>query len=163
MMQIPKSPIAVLSNYLIFVLLIAGCTTKSNLISTDAISNRFSNTKTGETIQYVVLEEELLHIWDQINSAAALEEYALAVELAIGASAKYPNNPMLWSKLAELRYAQGEWEDAEALAWKSTAVADFNKGIWYRNLLLIGASRYSRGDIKGAERAKQEATRLLDY
>lgn len=84
------------------------------------------------------------------NAAAALER-ALRIE---------PRNARLWHELARLRLAQGEYEQAEALAKKSSAWAGEDKRLRAANWRVIGEARAHRGDPQGALEAYARAAEL---
>lgn len=84
------------------------------------------------------------------NAASALER-ALNIE---------PRNAVLWHELARLRLAQGEYEQAEAMAKKSNAWAGEDKRVRAANWRVIGAARTARGDSQGAREAYARAAEL---
>lgn len=87
---------------------------------------------------------------DSGNEAATVER-ALRIE---------PNNPRLWSRLAEVRLKQGQPRQAEQLALKSNALAAGDKRLQAGNWRLVARARWSMNDSKGARAAEQKA-RLL--
>jgi len=82
---------------------------------------------------------------------------AASIERALRIQAK---NPVLWIDLAEIRFAQQKFTQAESTARKALAYAgnkrDINKKAW----TIIANSRYARNDQDGALRAEAEAARF---
>lgn len=82
---------------------------------------------------------------------------AASIERALRIQAK---NPVLWLDLAEIRFAQQEFAQAENTAKKALAYAgdkrDINKKAW----TVIANSRYARNDKDGGLRAEAEAARF---
>ena len=69
-------------------------------------------------------------------------------------------NPVLWHHLASVRFAEGEFVQAENLAAKSNSLAPGNRALQIRNWLLIADARRSRGDSAGASAAEQRVRTL---
>lgn len=84
----------------------------------------------------------------ELDRAAATVERALDVE---------PRNPFVYHRLAELRLAQDQPGQAEALARKSNSLAGDNPYIQSRNWTLIARARRMRGDNLGADAAAARA------
>lgn len=89
---------------------------------------------------------------DLTHSDATLER-ALRIE---------PRNPRIWSRLASLRLAQGNPEQAEAFALKSNSLADANPALRADNWDIIAQARRMGGDSNGAQRALQQAAALRE-
>lgn len=87
----------------------------------------------------------------QPESAAATIERALRIA---------PADPLLWYRLARIRYSQGRWSDAEALARKSISLAAGKDELLSANWILIAAAREGLGDMRGAREAKEQASDL---
>jgi len=87
---------------------------------------------------------------DSGNAAATLER-ALRIE---------PRNPVLWHQLAAVRMQQGNYTLAESLARKSNVLAGPDKALQARNWYLIADARRARGDVTGAQAARQRADSL---
>ena len=90
-------------------------------------------------------------------SAGETSIAASSIERALRIQAK---NPVLWLDLAEIRFAQQEFTQAENTARKALAYAgnkrDINKKAW----TVIANSRYARNDKDGGLRAEAEAARF---
>ena len=69
-------------------------------------------------------------------------------------------NPVLWHHLASVRFAEGDFAQAEQLAAKSNSLASGNRALQARNWLLIADARRSRGDAAGARAAEQRVRTL---
>lgn len=89
---------------------------------------------------------------DLTRSDATLER-ALRIE---------PRNPRIWSRLASLRLAQGNPEQAEAFALKSNSLADANPALRAGNWDIIAQARRMSGDSDGAQQAQQQAAALRE-
>lgn len=87
----------------------------------------------------------------RLTQAAAALERALRIE---------PRNAALWHELARLRLAQGQYEQAEALAKKSNTWAGEDKRLRAANWRVIGEARTRRGDPRGALDAYARAAEL---
>lgn len=86
-----------------------------------------------------------------LGSAAATLERAIRID---------SRNPVLWHHLASVRFAEGEFVQAENLAAKSNSLALGNHALQIRNWLLIADARRSRGDSAGASAAEQRVRTL---
>lgn len=86
-----------------------------------------------------------------LGSAAATLERAIRID---------SRNPVLWHHLASVRFAEGEFVQAENLAAKSNSLAPGNRALQIRNWLLIADARRSRGDTAGASAAEQRVRTL---
>ena len=112
------------------------------------------------TIQHSVPNRAVALLWERAERArddGRLEDALGALERALRLT---PDDPVLWSRAAELRLRQGEFAVAENLAAKSNALAGDQRLLRYRNWLLIAEARERRGDIEGAKQARAEAERL---
>lgn len=73
------------------------------------------------------------------DTAAATLERALRLE---------PRNPELWTRLAEVRLQQGDYEQAASLAAKSNNLAGNNTALINRNQDIIEQARKRKGAVK---------------
>jgi predicted Zn-dependent protease len=80
----------------------------------------------------------------QREAAGASLERALRIE---------PRNPWLWLELAQVRLAQGQYEQATTLARKSNSFAGHQIRVQAANWQVIGQARVAQGDTAGAEQA----------
>ncbi len=86
----------------------------------------------------------------ELARAAALIERALRIE---------PRNARLWARLAQIRFEQQRYQQAEALARKSIRFAQGRAALLAENWRLIARARGKRGDEKGKSRAQAQAAR----
>lgn len=112
------------------------------------------------TVRHEVDNRAVAMLWDEAeqsrregNLESAVSSLERAVELA-------PEDPVLWSRLSELRFRQRQFAEAENLAAKSNSLAGDNRMLRFRNWLIIAEARAQRGDTEGAEQARAEARRL---
>ncbi len=93
---------------------------------------------------------------DSLNAGEPAQA-AASIERALRIQAK---NPVLWLDLAEIRFAQQEFAQAENTARKALSYAgnkrDINKKAW----MVIASSRYARNDKDGGQLAEAEAARF---
>lgn len=87
---------------------------------------------------------------DRSNEAATIER-ALRIE---------PRNPRLWTRLAEVRLAQGQPRQAEQLALKSNALASGERALQAANWRLVARARWSLNDSTGAREAESRAREI---
>ena len=85
----------------------------------------------------------------QGNDDAALEQLFRALE-------HDPQNALLWSRAAELQLDNDQPSLAETFAIKSNAFAIENRGLQYRNWLIIEHARNVRGDLLGVRSAHRQ-------
>lgn len=83
-----------------------------------------------------------------MDRAAATLERALSIE---------PRNPFIYSRLASVKLAEGETDQAESMARKSNSVAGDNPFIRADNWRLIAEARRTGGDRSGANDATGRA------
>jgi len=86
-----------------------------------------------------------------LNGSAATLERALRIE---------PRNPHLWNRLARVRLAQGQFNQANSMAAKSNALAGDNPGLKKDNWQLIAQAKNQTGDSRGAAEAQRKAEAL---
>lgn len=109
------------------------------------------------TVRHSVPNRAVALLWDRAErarKAGRIEDALGSLERALRLT---PDDPVLWSRVAELRLRQGEYAVAENLAAKSNALAGNQRLLRYRNWLLIAEARERRGDLEGAEQARAEA------
>jgi len=82
---------------------------------------------------------------------------ASSIERALRIQAK---NPVLWLDLAEIRFAQQKFTQAESTARKALAYAGSKKDVNKKAWTIIANSRYARNDRDGGLRAEAEAARF---
>ena len=107
-------------------------------------------------IQHSLDDPEVAAIWTNAEIARQEKKYAEASDYVESALRIIPDDPVLWSRLAELRMQLGQHALAENYAAKSNALALENSALKYRNWLIIQFARDKRGDILGAREAQVE-------
>ena len=80
----------------------------------------------------------------QYDAASVSVERALQIE---------PDNAQVWHRLAKIRLAQGQLEEAASLAVRSNTLAGNNRVLLAENWRLIGIVRDRSGDAPGAKAA----------
>ena len=71
-----------------------------------------------------------------------------------------PRNPLLWQRLAAVRFSQGEYRQAQTFALKSNTYAGGDAALRKLNWRIIAASRRALGDSAGAAQAERRAKAL---
>lgn len=87
----------------------------------------------------------------ETEGAVATLERALSIE---------PRNSVIWSRLAELRFAQGHYEQAAQLAAKSNLFVGTNMALQARNYRLVALAKDTIGDRTAAAAALRQAEQL---
>lgn len=83
----------------------------------------------------------------QWDTAASSLERALRIE---------PRNPTLWSRLAEIKFEQRDWQAAIQLAAKSNTLSGPNEQLRRRNWYLMANSHDALGNIDAAAKFRQK-------
>lgn len=107
-------------------------------------------------IRHSMDDSNVVEMWTNAEAArqqGAFEQAGVYIESALRIT---PDDPMLWSRLAELRMRLGEYPLAENYAAKSNALGADNTPLLHRNWLIIQHSRDERGDVLGAREAQLE-------
>ncbi len=78
------------------------------------------------------------------DAAGASLERALRIE---------PRNPWVWTELAQVRLAEGQYAQAITLARKSNSFAGSRRRVQAENWQVIGKARVAQGDSIGADQA----------
>jgi predicted Zn-dependent protease len=89
-----------------------------------------------------------------LNKAGESAKAAAILERAIRIQ---PRNPQLWHELAQVRYTQKRYQQAESLALRSNRYAARQTDLRRANWRLIAESREKLGNSKGAAAARQQA------
>jgi hypothetical protein len=80
-----------------------------------------------------------------VSSALAGDQEG-AEQGLLAATRQCPTEPAAWRELAELRFSQSRWSEAESLALTAAHLAPSDTQAW----LLVARSRYVLGDVMGA-------------
>lgn len=115
---------------------------------------------TEKSVRHEVDNRAVAMLWDQAEEARRDNRTGDAIEALERALRVAPEDPVLWSRLAEMRLRQEDFAVAENLAAKSNALAGDRRLLRYRNWLLIAEARKRRGDEEGAREAREEADGL---
>lgn len=81
------------------------------------------------------------------DGAANSLERALRIE---------PRNPMLWNRLADVRYLQKAWRKSIQLAAKSNTLAANNKSLRRENWYLMSNAYKALGDIESEQKYREK-------
>ncbi len=109
-------------------------------------------TREGNQAVAALLDSADRHVKsNQLPEAGAALERALRIE---------PRNAGIWHDLAQIRLHQGEYQQAESLASKSTNLAGGNRALQARNWRLIAVARKATGNTAGAEEAEARASQF---
>lgn len=106
----------------------------------------------GNQAVVALLDSAANHVGSgQLDKAASDLERALRIE---------PRNAAIWHDLGQIRLHQQQYDQAEAMASKSNALASSNRSLQARNWRLMSVARRSRGDAAGADAAEAQAVQL---
>ena len=144
-------------------LLLAGCAATGPGPSEDASAPQAGGQGPLDTegaVRHEVDNRAVAMLWDEAESARRENRTGDAVAALERALRLAPEDPVLWSRLAEMRLRQRDFAVAENLAAKSNALAGDRRLLRYRNWLLIAEARSRRGDEVGAREAREQASRL---
>lgn len=131
----------------ILILVIGGCAADS---ARDSESEQEPN-------KWYEFPKEVTRWWQEARSSIELEDYPLAIFALEEALKLAPENPILLSRLAEVRLRNSDFRLAEAVALRANRAAAGDANLQQRNWLIIAYSRQFRSDTEGANRARQEA------
>ncbi|MDZ7788096.1 MAG: SPOR domain-containing protein [Halofilum sp. (in: g-proteobacteria)] len=152
-----KSRIVILS----MVLLLAGCAgTGPSRDADDGAAADRGPLDTEKSVRHEVDNRAVAMLWDQAEEARRQNRTGDAIEALERALRVAPEDPVLWSRLAEMRFRQRDFAVAENLAAKSNALAGDRRLLRYRNWVLIAEARRQRGDEEGAREAREKAEGL---
>lgn len=87
----------------------------------------------------------------ELEAAVATLERALSIE---------PRNSVIWSRMAELRFEQGRYDQAAQLAAKSNLFVGTNMALQARNYRLVALAKDTMGDRTAAAAALRQAEQL---
>jgi len=89
----------------------------------------------------------------KVDIAASTIERALRME---------PKNALLWTRLAEIRLTQNNWQQAYVLANKSNSLAGDNRKLQIQNWQIIEKVKIRQGDRVAIEQARNKIRELSD-
>lgn len=147
--------------FFLFVLLVpAGCAVAPDRESSDETATPERPLDPGEVVEYRVSNKAIALLWEQAEDARARDDMDAAIRAIERAVDVASDDPVLLSRLAELRLRAGEAAVAERLAMNSNTLTSENRLLSYRNWLIIEAARRKQGDQEGSETARAEIERL---
>lgn len=118
---------------------------------TDPRYPRSANEISGPAVQSLLKQADQQLANGSPDAAAAALERAQRIE---------PRNPFVWQSLARVRLEQGQAEQAESLATKSSSLARGNPYIEADNWRLIAEARRAQGQHRAANEALVQAQRI---
>ncbi len=145
---------------LLVIVLVAGCAAQKE--PGDRAQQADEPLDPSDSIDHNVDNRAVSLLWDQAEKARRNDRIDKAVGKLEKAVRMAPEDPVLWSRLAELRLQQRDFAVAENLASKSNALAGQQRLLRYRNWVIIAEARRRRGDDDGARQAQAEAARLRE-
>jgi|GEM_PF-4375888 len=92
------------------------------------------------------------------NRAMSAGNYSRAETLLQRALRISPRDPKLWHKMAQIKYAKGDYHQAEAMAMRTNTMTS-SSSMKRQNWRIIANSREKQGDMAGAEQAHKYAHR----
>ena len=102
-------------------------------------------------------DQKVAQLWSSAEKARQSGQDATALNLLYEALDISPQNPLLWSRAAELQLDALEAALAESYAAKSNAFASVDdRTLLYRNWLIIEQARQIRGDLLGVRSAHKK-------
>ena len=120
--------------------------------STTTTSKRpIKQTQTSSAVSGLLKNAKNLNSKGKSPQAAALLERALRIE---------PRNAHVWNQLAQVRYTQKRYKQAESLALRSNQYAGQNRALRKNNWNLIADARAATGNNPGAATARKRASDL---
>lgn len=119
--------------------------------SADTRYPRSANEISGPAVQSLLKQSDQQLANGSPDAAAAALERALRIE---------PRNPFVWQSLAKVRLEQGQADQAESLANKSSSLARGNPYIEADNWRLIAEARRAQGQHRAANEALVQAQRI---
>src|SRR3972149_315140 len=102
----------------------------------------------------------LLDDADKYATTGKKQEAVASIERALRID---PKNPLLWHKLGQVRLQEGNWDQAIAMAKKSSVLAPGNRLLQSENWMIIARASEGKGDTAGAMHARDMAKQLRTY
>lgn len=108
------------------------------------------------SIRHEVGDERVVALWKQAEEERRIGQFENATKLLNSALEYAPEDPVLWSRGAELYLTVRENGLAENYATKSNFYSSHDsRALQYRNWLIIKHAREMRGDLLGTRNAQQ--------
>ena len=140
--------------YVILFLLLQACGTAPEKPTGPHLTQAEINTRAGEDITLGVEKKAVVRLWEVAESARKSGEYSRANGLLEQAIRMSPEQPVLWSRVAELQLLLKQPIIAENYAAKANLLSQNFPALRYRNWMIIKYAREMRSDTKGAEQAQ---------
>ena len=102
----------------------------------------------------------VVSLLDTASAQQARGAHADAARTIEQAIRMQPRDATLWYRLAQLRYSQKRYAQAESVAAKSISLAGRNTGLKADNWALISRARKAQGNFDGAQEASDRARQL---
>lgn len=137
--------------------LLAGCATDGR----DARAPGPAPVISGETlpdgsVRGETTDARIAQLWSASQQSLAEQDDPQALEYLYQALELDPQNSLLWSRAAEIQLDNDQPAQAENFAVKSNTFAGENRGLLYRNWLIIEHARNMRGDLLGVRSANRK-------
>ena len=113
-------------------------------LETQAMSGRAS---TSPVVRRLLATAEQHRSAGKIDNAVSSLERALRIE---------PRNAMLWSRLADIRYAQQDYQQAVQLAAKSNTLTGANLQLRRQNWYLMANAHQALGNYEAAQKFRDK-------
>jgi len=124
-------------------------------------SDTISDYRPQPEIQRRVQKPAVIALLDGAQQFSAQGQYSLAAAKMERAIRISPRDPLVWHHLAKIRIAQQQYELAISLAKKSNLLAAHDRMLQRNNWLIIAESFNYLGQTGSANKAQQQAARLL--
>lgn len=111
-------------------------------------------------VQHSFTNPSVVAAWQQAEAARQRGDFLAAFKPLRQALTIEPNDPIIWSRLAEMALRLDKAEPAEKYADRSNQLAAGNQTLIYRNWLIIQRAREVNNDIEGAEQAQRRANQF---
>lgn len=105
-------------------------------------------------------DAKVAEYWAAAEDARSRNQDSVALQLLYDALEISPQDPLLWSRAAEIQLDTLEAALAESYATKSNAFAADNRALLHRNWLIIEHARNMRGDLLGVRSAHKKVQEL---
>lgn len=150
--------IITLSSMALLTVLLVACGGKKPVETAPEVVSPIEQPK---VISHAVGNPAVMAIWERAESSRAAGDIEGAISHLERAIRINPDDPIVWTRMAELRLKQGKYVSAENIAIKSNNLnGGANQVLAYRNWLIIAKARENNGDDAGAQEAKAQASAL---
>lgn len=143
----------------ISLVLICGCSisSKQSMPRASVIdkseSSQFVGSKTKPVTYQISAVDKLMNDAKNLQKSGQPVKAIATLERALRIK---PRNPFIWSQMAQLRYSQQQYKEAESLALRSNQYVGSNVVLSHSNWLLIANARAKLGDKAGSIAARKK-------